>query len=170
MYVLITGNVIALISSIIMVYTGAVKNKKKILYFQSLQIGLSVISNIILGGISGAIINAMGLIRNILCYKDKLRKKEKTFIILLSSILILRFNNLGLIGLLPLISNTAYIIFMNMKDLIKFKRLIIFTMIMWFIYDLIIQSYTSAIFDAMTILVNTVSIINLKNKNRLSSK
>ena len=53
------------------------KTKEKILYFQTVQIGLSVISNIILGGITGAIINALSLIRNILCYKDKLGLKEK---------------------------------------------------------------------------------------------
>ena len=34
------------------------KQKKKILYFQTVQIGMSVVSNIILGGITGAIINA----------------------------------------------------------------------------------------------------------------
>ena len=44
------------------------KTKEKILYFHTVQIGMSVISNIVLGGITGAIINALSLIRNILCY------------------------------------------------------------------------------------------------------
>lgn len=38
---------------------------------------MSVISNIILGGITGAIINALSMLRNILCYKNKLGLKEK---------------------------------------------------------------------------------------------
>ena len=91
---LIIGNIIALVASIIMVYSGILKHKKKILYFQTIQIGLSVISNIVLGGISGAIINAINLIRNILCYKEKLKTKEKIIITLLATILICKFNNL----------------------------------------------------------------------------
>lgn len=49
---IIIGNIIALIASILMVYSGMLKQKKKILYFQTVQIGMSVISNIILGGIN----------------------------------------------------------------------------------------------------------------------
>ena len=158
MVFVIIGNIIALIASLIMVYSGMLKQKKKILYFQTIQIGLSVISNIILGGISGAIINAINLIRNILCYKNRLKLKEKILITLLANILILKFNNLEIIGFLPLISTITYIWLMNIKDVRRFKVLIAFTMLMWFIYDLVIKSYTSAIFDALTIIVNLVSL------------
>ena len=164
MFGLIIGNIIALIASLIMIYSGILKQKKKILYFQTIQIGLSVISNLVLGGISGAIINAISLIRNILCYKDKLKLKEKVVITVLATILILKFNNLGFLGLLPYISNITYIWLMNIKNVKKFKILIIFTMLMWFIYDLVIKSYTSAIFDAMTIIANLVTISKLKKE------
>ena len=130
---IIIGNIIALIASILMVYSGILKQKKKILYFQTVQIWISVISNIILGGITGAIINALSLIRNILCYKNKLGLKEKIVITILSIILTLKFNNLGYIGLLPLISTIVYIWLINIKNVKNFKLLIAFTMIMWFI-------------------------------------
>lgn len=160
---LIIGNIIALVASIIMVYSGILKNKKKILYFQTIQIGLSVISNIVLGGISGAIINAINLIRNILCYKEKLETKEKIIITLLATILICKFNNLGILGLLPLISAITYTWLMNIKDVKKFKLLIAFTTFLWFIYDFTIQSYSAAIFDAMTVIGNIVTIFYTKN-------
>ena len=51
---------------------------------------------------------------------------------------------------------------MDMKDVIKFKKLIILTMIVWFIYDISIKSYSSAIFDFMNIITNSYSIYNLK--------
>ena len=160
---IIIGNIIALIASILMVYSGMLKQKKKILYFQTVQIGLSVISNIILGGITGAIINALSLIRNILCYKDKLGIKEKIVITILAIILTLKFNNLRYIGLLPLISTVTYIWLMNIKDVKKFKFLIAFTMLMWFIYDIVIKSYTSAIFDFMNIVANIVTLFQIKS-------
>ena len=46
---LIIGNIIALTASLLMVYSGILKEKKKILYVQTVQIGLSVVSNIVLG-------------------------------------------------------------------------------------------------------------------------
>ena len=46
------------------------KIKKGILLVQSLQVGLLGISNLVLGGISGFIINTINFIRNIICYKE----------------------------------------------------------------------------------------------------
>lgn len=161
---IIIGNIIALIASIIMVYSGYLKQKKKILYVQTIQIGLSVLSNIVLGGITGAIINAISCVRNILCYKEKLNNTSKIILIALATILSLYFNNLGIIGLLPLISSITYILLMNIENVIKFKYLIIFTMILWFFYDLYIKSYTSACFDAMCIITNMGSIIQMNKQ------
>ena len=163
---IIIGNIVALVASLLMVYSGIIKQKKKILYVQTIQIGLYVISNIILGGITGAIINALSCIRNILCYKDKLGLKEKIIITILAIIFSLLFNNLGLIGLLPLISTIIYLWLMNIKDVIKFKILIIFTTLLWLIYDIYIKSYSSAIFDFMNAIANIISIIQLNNKKQ----
>lgn len=165
MIYIIIGNVIALLASLLMVYSGIIKNKKKIIYIQTIQIGLSVLSNIILKGITGAIINILSLIRNILCYQNKLESKEKIIISLFAIIFSLKFNNIGLIGLLPLISMITYIWLMNIKNVIHFKILIIFTMIMWGIYDLYIKSYTSAIFDFASVIANYISIIQINRRN-----
>ena len=157
------GNVVALIASIIMVYTGYIKNKNRIIFVQTIQIILMVISNLILGGLTCAIRNIVGCIRNILCYKDKLNKVAKIILIVVAIILSFSFNNLGILGLLPLISTVTYIVLMDIKDVVKFKYLIIFTMILWFVYDLYIKSYTSACFDFMTLVVSVISIVQIKN-------
>ena len=162
MNTILIANAIALLASLLMVYTGYIKKKEKILFFQTIQIGLSVISNLILGGITGAIINALGLIRNILCYKEKLNKIAQIILIILSILIGVYFNNLALIGLLPIISNVVYIVFMNIKDVIKFKYLIIFTMTMWLVYDIYIMSYTSAVFDLGTMIANIIAVIQIK--------
>ena len=106
---LIIGNIFALMASIAMIITGILKDKKQILIVQAIQIGLFVISNLVLGGYVGAIINAISLIRNIICYKDKLGIKEIIIITILSVGLSLCFNNLGIVGLLPLIASTLYL-------------------------------------------------------------
>lgn len=162
--VLLIGNLLALLGSLLMVYTGILKKKNKIILFQTIQIGLFVLSNIILGGITGAIINALSMIRNILCYKNKLGLVQKIVITILSIVLSLCFNNLGIIGLLPLVSTVTYIWLMNIKNVSRFKLLVIFTMILWLIYDITIKSYTSAFFDFMNICANIISIILIKYK------
>lgn len=161
---ILIGNIIALVASLIMVYTGILKNKKKIIYLQTVQIGLSVISNIVLGGISGAIINGISCIRNVLCYKDMLTTMFKILIVIISITLTLLFNNLGIIGLLPLISIVVYTLFMDTKKVITLKLLIIFTMIMWLLYDFYIKSYTSSLFDLLTIITNVIALNQLRNK------
>ena len=161
----VIGNIIALIASILMVLAGLQKKKKKILFIQIVQIALSVISNLVLGGYTGAIINALSCVRDILCYKDKMGTKEKIIIIILAVGLSVAFNNLGWIGLLPLIATVVYITFMNTKDVVKFKLLIIFSMVMWLIYDLYIKSYTSGVFDFMSVIANIVAIWQIKRYN-----
>ena len=161
---LIIGNIIALIGSILMVCTGLIKKKDKIIFVQTIQIGLMIISNFVLGGITGAITNIISCIRNILCYKNKLNKIAKTLIIIASAICAILFSNTGLVSLLPLFCTIIYTLFMNIKDVIKFKWLIIFTMIIWLIYDIYIKSYTSSIFDFMSVITNIFSIYKIKKE------
>ena len=90
---LIIGNVVALLASIAMTLSGLFKNKKQIILMQSIQIALFIISNLVLGGYVGAIVNFISLIRNIICYKDKLDIKGIIIITVLSVGLSLYFNN-----------------------------------------------------------------------------
>ena len=164
---LIIGNVIALIASILMVLAGLQKVKKRILFIQIIQILLTIISNLVLGGYTGAVVNALCLVRDILLYKNKMGTKEKIIIIVLAIGLSLAFNNLGIIGLLPLVATIVYILFMNTKDVIKFKILIIFSMLMWLVYDLTIKSYTSSIFDILSIFANIFAIIQIHKRCKI---
>ena len=128
---------------------------------------LFILSNIVLGGVTGAITNFINLIRNVLYYKNRFGIKEKIVISLVLIILSLVTNNLFIIGLLPLVSGLLYIWFIDVKDMIKFKILIIVTTLLWLIYDLTIKSYTSSIFYIATIIASIVSIIqiNINRKN-----
>ena len=66
---LIIGNIVALMASVAMAISGILKDKKHILIVQAIQIGLFIVSNLVLGGYVGAIVNAISLVRNIICYK-----------------------------------------------------------------------------------------------------
>lgn len=163
---ILIGNIIALVASVIMVISGIVKEKKKVLFYQSVEVGLAVISYLFLGAISGAVINVINLIRNYLCYKDKLNVVLKIILTILSIVLVLYFNNEGLIGLLPLVCIIVYLWLITIKDIIKFKIMIISLMILWTIYDFVVKNYVAGVFDILTILANIISIISIKKKRK----
>ena len=159
----VIGNIISLLASVLMTYSGYIKSKGKFLIVQIMQMSLSALSNFILGGITGTIINLVNIIRNVLCYKNKLNKYSIILILTLSISLSLYFNNLSFIGLLPLLSTILYTTLMNIKDIKKFKYLTIITMLLWLIYDICIMNYVSALFDLLTIGSNSIAIYQLKN-------
>ena len=158
---IVIGNIVALVGSVLMAYSGIIKEKQKIIIVQTIQMLMLGLSNIILGGIPGAIINSVNCVRNILCYEEKLGFKEKLILVTISVSLSIYFNNLGIIGILPVIATVFYTMLMDMKNVVKFKVLLIFTLILWGIYDIYIKSYTSAIFDFITIGANIFSIYKI---------
>ena len=170
MNIIIIGNIIALVASGTSLIIGILKSREKIIYVQTLQFLLFSISTFLLGGFTGAIANLIGMIRNILCYKEKLTKTIMALIILVSLILTLMFNNLGFIGLLPLINTIIYTVFINEKNPLKFKILILITVILWFIYDITIKSYTSAIFDLASIIAGSLSTYQIYKNIKLKKQ
>lgn len=163
---IIIGNIIALVASIFMVISGITKSKKKILFYQTIEVGLEVIAYIFLNTMSGVIINAINLVRNFLGYKNKLNIVAKIIISILSIVLVLYFNNDGLIGLLPLICIIIWIWIMTIKNVVAFKLIFAVIMILWVIYDFYVLNYVGSIFDVLTILANIISIISIKRRKK----
>lgn len=167
---LIIGNIIGLIGSIIMVYGGSVKKRENAIIVQSIQMATLSLNNLVLGSISGFIINIISIIRNLLSYKDKLYKPVIALIIIISILLTIKFNTLGFIGYLPLINSIIFILFMNKKSDIGFKILTIVYVSLWLVHDIYIKSYTTAFFDTMTIFTSTYAIFKLKKEKVLNDK
>lgn len=165
---IILGNILAFIGSVLMMYSGALLKRSKILIVQSVQILMFILSNIVLGGISGVIINSLSFVRNILSYFEKLDIKWKTILSLASIFLTIHLNNKGVIGYLPLISMLLYVWYINVKDVVKFKTLIIVTTVLWIIYDFYIMSYTSCLFDIICVTLNIITIIKIKKEETIN--
>lgn len=156
---LLLANIIALIGSLFMVVASYVKSDKLCIMLQSVQIFMFVISNILLKGITGVIINALSLVRNVLTYKRKLTKLLKYSLLILIVVLSIVFNNLGIVGYLPLIGTVVFTIFIDSKDNFKFRLSLTFSVFMWLIYDVYIMSYSSAIFDFFSFVGGIVTLI-----------
>ena len=83
MNIIVIGNIVAFIGAILMVLVGFIKTKRNILIAQNIQFLIMGLGNLILGGVSGFIVNIVGILRNIICLRWNLNVPLKIFFIAL---------------------------------------------------------------------------------------
>ena len=163
--IIVLANVIDFVAAFVQVGTGSIKKKSRILALQILQMLMQGVSMLLLGGVTGAISNVLSCYRNYLCYKEKLNTAWKAILIAASVVMTVFLNDQGLLGVIPVVVCTVYIIFMDVKDPIKFKILVTASFVPWMVYHFILKSYVGAFFDVATIITNCVTLsIMIKEK------
>jgi hypothetical protein len=155
---ILIANAIDLIAALIQVASGSIKKKSRILTVQIVQLLMQAVSMVILGGYTGAVSNVLSCWRNYLCYKGKLSNLWKILLTAASLAMTLAINNQGLLGYLPFVVCTLYILLIDLKDPVHFKLLVTLSFIPWLIYHLILGSYTGAFFDAATVVTNGITL------------
>ena len=158
----LAGNIIMFIASCLMILSGLPKNKKTCAVLQTVQIFGMAAGNLCLGSFPGFFVNCCSGIRNILESNNKLTTLWKILVIVVSSIISIMFNNIGFIVICPLISLVIFTLFMDTKNVVVFKLLVITTSILWGIHDATIASYVALAFDALSIVTNIIGIFLVK--------
>ena len=163
----IIANIIDLVASLIQVASGSIKKKAQILVVQIVQLLMQAVSMLLAGGVTGAISNVLSCYRNYLCYKEKLNKFWKAALITASVVMTILFNDQGLLGILPAAICAVYIIFMDVKDPVKFKLLVTLSFVPWIFYHFILGLYVAAIFDVATVISNCITLfLMLRDKKK----
>lgn len=161
----IAANIIDFLASILMVASGSIKKKGRILAVQIIQLMMQSVSMLLLGGITGAVNNVLSCLRNYLCYKDKLNVYWKAVLIVASIGLTVLLNDQGLLGIIPVVVCTVYILLMDIKDPIAFKLLVTLTFVPWVFYHFYLGAYVAAIFDTLSVITNAVTLgVMIKEK------
>lgn len=163
---IIIANIIDFVAAIVQVGSGAIKKKSRILIVQTVQLLMQAVSMLLLGGVTGAVSNVLSCFRNFLCYKDKLNVVWKVILIIASIGFTIALNDQGLLGIIPAAVCTIYIIFMDVKDPVKFKLLVTLSFVPWAVYHFILKSYTGAIFDVATVVTNAVTLFKMVKDNK----
>ena len=162
----IIGNAISVIACIILAISGYVKDKNKTLTLQAVQFSLSAAVCVILGAVSGAVINILCIPRNILAQKNKLGLASKVIISTLTALFSLVFNTKGWIGIIPIVPTILYTFLLDKLDEEDFKKLVIFLMTFWTVHDFLIQSYVSTVFNVINIITSAVAIYRIRKDKR----
>ena len=163
---IIIANIIDFVAAIVQVGSGAIKKKSRILIVQTVQLLMQAVSMLLLGGVTGAVSNVLSCFRNFLCYKDKLNIVWKIILIIASIAFTIALNDQGFLGIIPAAVCTIYIIFMDVKDPVKFKLLVTLSFVPWAFYHFILKSYTGAIFDVATVVTNAVTLFKMVKDNK----
>ena len=145
----IIANILGLISALIMIYAGSIKEKNKVLKYHTIHAFFGMSCDLLLGGYPSVISNIFTITRNIIANKNKFNKIYMVIFIVLASISIIYFNT---------------------KDNIIFKYVFIISMITWLIYDIIIKAYSSAVFDFFTIVTAIITLINMKKDKKKKTR
>ena len=142
-------------------FSSSRKTVRGMLLVQCLGLGFFAASSICLKGYSAAVQNVVGIFRNLLASSKYQSKKLDWVMVGLAVGLGLLFNNLGLIGTLPVIGNLEYTVAMfRVKDnerVLKFAFLV--SICMYAVFNLYIKNFVGLIANIVVISVTASFLI-----------
>ncbi|MBR3952347.1 MAG: YgjV family protein [Oscillospiraceae bacterium] len=163
---ILLGNIVSLLGCTVMVLIGFIKNKDRYIIFQTLQFGLNALSHFLLGGFGGCIASLVSAARNIIIAKWKCSPAIKITLIAVQAALSISTITLNPITWIPIIAAGMFTWYIDTKDAMWFKWVIIITLIMWAVYDIYHHNYVSVWFSAFTVISNGISMVKIHKERK----
>ena len=142
------------------------KTKSEILFMQIISYIMFVIHYYLLGGITGAMCNIIGLIAFIIIYfydkKGLKNKKTLIFSILPFMIVIPLITYQDIFSILPIIASISVIraFLFKSEDIIRGVGII--AAICWLLYAIVYNSYVAIVFEIITLITIVIAFIKKK--------
>ncbi|MBQ5357196.1 MAG: YgjV family protein [Oscillospiraceae bacterium] len=166
---ILLGNIVSLIGCTVMVLIGFIKNKDRYIVMQTLQFGLNALSHFLLGGYGGTVASLVSVVRNIIISRWKCTTKIKIALIALQAVFTISTITANPITWIPIIAAGMFTWYIDTKDVMWFKWVIIITLVMWAVYDIYHHNYVSVWFSAFTCITNGISMVKI-HKERKEAK
>lgn len=164
MWFTVIANVIQLVSAAVEFVSNTLKRRRTTIKLQIVSRVLDTTSDFLLQGFSGMVVDAADAIRNILNYRDQLTPRRQFLLVMATVALIPFVNNLGIIGLLPLLSTVFFTCTARTRDPYKFKLINALNFLPWVVYDFTIDAYVSMAGDIFSIILCVVAAIRIKRR------
>ena len=162
---LLIGNIFSLLSAICLAISVIKKNKTDLIWWQILDVVFCILSNIALYTYAALTTNSVALVRNILAYKNKLTSRLTFILMILCVIFGFWANNRGIIGFFPVVASASYTVFMyTTKNEQQMRWALISNLLLWFIHDVYVQAYPSAVMDIVLSVWTAVQVFANRNK------
>lgn len=166
----IIGNLCSLIAMGTDAISSWAKSAKKMLLAQTLSQFIYGIGAVVLKGYSAAVQNGISLVRNLLATRNRSMKYIEWILIALGVGLGLFFNNLGLLGLLPVVSNLQYslaVLFFK-HDEQKLKISFFINVFLFGIFNAAIWNLVGTASNILVCVMTMISIIKTAKQRRTS--
>ena len=164
------SQIMALIALIFMIISLLQKKRTPLIIFNSLGTIFFSLQFFLLSAYAGAIINLIGLSKNIVyIFKNKNKYINTWWTPILFSVVIILSNVFtfdGWISLLPAIAALVNV-FATWFDLTKnIKYLLLVMSVLWIIYDIATHTYVGLGADVVLLFINIFSLIFFERKNK----
>ena len=159
---IIIGNAISLVAGIFIILSMWVNDEKQAYKYQFWNAFILIISSVFFFSWTGVTTMAIAASRNAMVYYDKLTSYWTVFFIVISVVLGLLVNTLGLVGLLPIIA-IVQITLCNyyLKSIKTIKTSFIVNSAIYIVYFLAILDFSSAAIESVTALIGLISLTKL---------
>ena len=158
----LVGSGISCIAGIFLIIRYCVNDVKKAYKYQFLNAFILAISSVFFFSWTGVVTMLIAASRNIFVYYDKLTKYWAVFFLLITVVLGIYVNNLGLVGLLPVLA-IIEITLCNyyLKEIKSIKIGFIVNSTIYIVYFFAIFDISSVAMESITALIGLVSLIRL---------
>ena len=164
----IIGQILGFVAVVLGIVSYQVKSAKQLLFFQGLTCAVFSAHYLLLGAIPGAILNCIGIVRNIVYYhKDKKFYNPKVFPVVFAVIMLFagwRLSN-GLHSIFIIAGLVINTLCLSFKSAQNVRKSILVTCPMVIIYDIFEHSYGGVIYESFAMISAIVGIIRYK-KNK----
>ena len=159
---IIIGNVISLIAGIFIILSMWVNDEKEAYKYQFLNAFILMISSVFFLSWTGVTTMAIAASRNAMVYKGKLTINWTIFFIIISVVLGVSVNTMGIVGLLPIIA-IVQITLCNyyLKSIKTIKTSFIVNSAIYVVYFLAIFDISSAVIESITAIIGLISLTML---------
>ena len=146
---IIIANIITAFADGFLLLGSTRKSKNETLICQIMFMLLLCVANILLVAYSAALVNLVGIFRNVIVINEKNTYSVNIFILALSTGLGLYFNSNALLGYLPIIISFIETFFVLKKGMTTrdIKLLYVFIGLCWAIFNIFVRNYVGSIFN-----------------------
>lgn len=157
----IVGNLCSVFGMAADSFSASRKTAKGVLLFQSLGQFFYVIGSVALKGYSAAVQSVVAIMRNFAAIKNINSRPVEWTLTALGVVFGLAFNNLGIMGLIPVISNLQYTIvifkFKNSERILKISFMV--NVAMFVIFNGVISNYVGVVSNSIVLITTAASLI-----------
>ena len=150
---LIIGNLCSLFATIADVFSTSRKKVRDFLLFQCIGQAFYLLGTLVLKGYSAAVQNAVCILRNLAAVKNIKSKVLEWALVVIALVLGLVFNNMGWLGLLPVVANFQYsLAVFRFKDReVPLKISFLLNVVMYMVFNFAIRNYVGSATNAFLI-------------------